>query len=166
MDKNYPQPIDESMHLEKEWFQEAKKQTRDTLGQFIDHLMTDYQHDYGTICHAIAAAALAATYAADNSPQGGITGFQAGFIMWDFIKQWMYPTNTCGLKIVDYDNMLYPQYERHFDKTIPSHTWELLQAQAKELLKTEAHDAHNEVYKHWQSIANGQVPFGYIIEEN
>lgn len=166
MDKNYPQPIDESMHLEKEWFQEAKKQTRDTLGQFIDHLMTDYQHDYGTICHAIAAAALAATYAADNSPQGGITGFQAGFIMWDFIKQWMYPTNTCGLKIVDYDNMLYPQYERHFDKTIPSHTWELLQAQAKELLKTEAHDAHNEVYKYWQSIANGQVPFGYIIEEN
>ncbi len=166
MDKNYPQPIDESMHLEKEWFQEAKKQTLDTLTQFIDHLMTDYQHDYGTICHAIAAAALAATYAADQSPQGGITGFQAGFIMWDFVRQWMYSNNECGLRLVNYDDMLFPQYQYKFEKIISPDTWNKIQEQAKELLKTEAHNAHNEVYKHWKSIANGQVPFGYIVEEN
>ena len=30
--------------------------------------------------------------------------------MWDFIIDWMYTSNQCGLRIVDYDDMLYPQY--------------------------------------------------------
>ena len=36
--------------------------------------------DYGTVCHAIALSAVART------AQGGITGFQAGAVMWEFIK--------------------------------------------------------------------------------
>lgn len=155
--------INEEMHLEKEWFEEARKQTLDTLSQFIDHLMTDYYHDYGTVCHAIAASALAATYAADSAPQGGITGFQASFIMWDFIKQWMKSNNKCGLKLVDYDDILYPQYKYKFDKTISQNTWEAIQKEAKRLLK-EADYAVDEVRVHWQSIVDGNVPFGYKVE--
>lgn len=157
--------INEEMHLENEWFKQAQDQTLDTLPQFINHLMNDYYHDYGTICHALSAIALAAIYAADKSPQGGITGFQASFIMWDFIKQWQYPHNICGLKIVDYDNMLYPQYKQNFEKTISNTAWNKLQQEAKNLLNNYNGDAVNEVIAHWRSIAEGQVPFGYTVTE-
>lgn len=159
------QVINEEMHLEKEWFEEAKKQTVDILPQFINHIMSDYQHDYGTICHAIAAAALAATYAADNTPRGGITGFQASFVMWDYIKQWMKPNNECGLKLIDYDDMLYPQYEYKYEKTISSETWRRLQEEAAKNLK-EVDYAVNEVCAHWQSIVDGKIPFGYKVKDN
>lgn len=154
--------INEEMHLEKEWFEEAQKQTLETLPQFINHLMTDYCHDYGTICHAIAASAIAAAYAADSTPQGGITGFQASFIMWDFIKQWMKPNNKCGLKLIDYDDMLYPQYDYKYEKTITQHTWETIQKEAAKLLN-ENNGAVDEVRAHWQSIVDGKVPFGYKV---
>ena len=98
------------MHPEKEWFKQAKKQTIETLPEFMNHIMNDYCHDYGTVCHAVAACAMAAVYAANHHPSGGITGFQAGFVMWDIIRQTNYPSNKCGMKLIDYDNMLYPQY--------------------------------------------------------
>lgn len=68
----------------------------------------EYNVDYGGAPRAIAQAALATAwwFASDF----GITGFQAGCVMWDFIIDWMYTSNQCGLRIVDYDDMLYPQY--------------------------------------------------------
>lgn len=159
--------ITEEMHLEKEWFANAKKQTLETLPAFMKHVLNDYCHDYGTICHAISACAIAAAWAADGSEQGGITGFQAGFVMWDVIRQWRYPSNKCGLKIIDYDNMLFPQYEYKFsDKEIPQSTWESLQKQAEELLREEKPYAHETVIEHWQSIIDGNVPFGYTVKED
>ena len=157
--------INEEMHVEKEWFKEAKEQTIETLPQFINHLMNDYRHDYGTICHALSAAALAAVYAADKSPQGGITGFQASFIMWDFIKQWMYPYNKCGLRLVDYDDMLFPQYQDKFEKTISPNTWSEIQEQARKYV-AENDTVHPNVLAHWKSIINGKIPFEYIVKEN
>ena len=32
----------EEMHLEKEWFEEAGKQTLETLPAFMDHVLNDY----------------------------------------------------------------------------------------------------------------------------
>lgn len=46
------------------------------------------EHDYGTICVAIGAIAAAAARAADRSPNGGITGFQAGAVFWEFTRAW------------------------------------------------------------------------------
>ena len=158
-------PINEEMHLEKEWFSEAKKQTPETLIDFINHVMNDYIHDYGTVCHAISACAIAAAWAANEAPGscGGITGFQAGFVMWDFIRQWEFPSNKCGLKIVNYDNMLYPQYEEKFAKTISKDAWALIQKEAVERLKDCEH-CHSDVVMHWKSIVGGEVPFGYVID--
>lgn len=157
--------ITEEMHLEKEWFEEAKKQTLATLPKFMEHVLYDYLHDYGTICHAISACALAATYAADASDCGGITGFQAGFVMWNFVRQWIYPGNRSSLRIVDYDDMLYPQHESKFQKTITKTTWELLQKEAGERIKKYP-EAHDTVKLHWASIVAGKVPFGYTVVED
>lgn len=157
--------INEKMRPEENWFKDAYTQTLESLPKFIDHVMNDYQHDYGTICHAVAACALAAVHAADNLPNGGITGYQAGFVMWDIIRQMNYPTNKCGMKLLDYDNMLYPQYANRFQKTIRENTWKALQEQARELLNT-SKTAHPAVRAHWESIAAGNIPFGFTIRED
>lgn len=159
--------INEEQHLEKEWFKEAEEQTIETLPAFINHIMNDYEHDYGTICHAISACSLAAAWAVNKHPQGHITGFQAGFVMWDFIKEWKYSSNQTGLRIVDYDDMLYPQYKDKFDKIISNETFECIQKAAKENLDEvkQGREAHPDVIKHWKSIVAGNVPFGYKIKE-
>lgn len=159
-------PITEKMHLEKEWFADAKKQTIETLPNFMNHVLNDYCHDYGTICHAITACSIAAAWAVDNSEHGGITGFQASCVMWEFVRQWSYPNNKCGLKIIDFDNMLYPQYEVEFiEQEIPKEVWKSLQEQAKELLETKT-VASDWVIRHWQGITKGIVPFGYTVKND
>ena len=158
------QVINEDMHLEEQWFAEAAKQTPETLMEFFNHVMNDYVHDCWTICHAVAACAIAAAWAADRSEgaQGGITGSQAGFVMWDFIRQWEYSSNKSGMRLVDFDNMLYPQYEYRFDKAISKRVWESLQEQAKENLEAKEYAA-DEARAHWQSIVDGHVPCGYKV---
>jgi hypothetical protein len=158
--------VTEEMRPEKEWFKEARKQTLETLPKFIDHVMNDYVHDYGTVCHAISACAIAAAWAANECKGacGGITGFQASFVMWDFVKQWSYTDNKTALKILDYDKMLFPQYEDNFQKTMQKATWEVIQAEAKKKLES-AKSAHPDVVAHWKSIVAGNVPFGYTVEK-
>jgi len=157
--------ITEDMHPEKEWFEQAQKQTIEILPDFMNHLMNDYCHDYGTVCHAVAACALAAVYAANKSESGGITGFQAGFVMWDFIRQMNYRSNECGMKLLNYDDMLYPQYAYKFEKTIAPDTWKALQEAAEKKIEQDSEYAHPEVMKHWKSVADGVIPFGYQVKE-
>lgn len=149
---------------EKQLYKEAMKQTTDTIGDFIKHAMCDYQHDYGSVCVAVAACAIAAVYASNKTPQGGITGFQAGFIMFEFARQLCYTGNKCGLRMINYDDMLYPQYENKFRQTISKETFEALQEEARKKIE-EYTNAHPAVINHWKSIVDGVVPFGYKIEE-
>lgn len=158
------QAITEEMHLEKEWFEQASKiETIDQLTEFINHLLNDYWHDYGTVCHAIGAAAVATAWYSAHVE--GISGFQAGFVMWDFIRYWTKPDNKCGLKLVDYDNFLYPQYQYKYEKTISKDTWRSIQEQAKKNLESNE-DACFEVRDHWKNIVCGIVPFGYKVEDD
>ena len=158
--------INEEMHLENEWFEQAKKQTLETIPEFVRHIMNDYVHDYGTVCHAVSACAVAAAWAANEEPQGGITGFQAGFVMWDFVKQWSFSNNKTGLRILDYDNLLYPQYGYKFDKTISTNTWEAIRAQAKVYLDEKKEYVHQNVEAHWRSIVDGVVPHGFVVKDD
>lgn len=156
--------ITENMHLEKEWFEQTSKiETIDQLTEFINHVISDYDHDYGTVCHAIGAAAVAAAWYGANVQ--GITGFQASFVMWDFIKYWIKKHNECGLKLVDYDDFLYPQYQYKFDKTISKDVWMRIQKTAKNNLESNE-VACPEVRNHWMNIACGIVPFGYKLEDD
>jgi hypothetical protein len=117
------------------WQEEARKQTLETLPAFLQKLATGYTHDYGTICHALAAAACGAAWAMNASEQGHITGFQGGAVMWQFIRAWQYSGNECGLRILDYDNMLYPQYADKFTgQYIDADTWKRVQDLAKRKL--------------------------------
>lgn len=99
----------------------------------------------------------------NNDPHGGITGFQAGAVMWEFVRNWMHEDGP--MKLVKYDNMLYPQYEDNFDKVISKETFSYLQEKAKENLENR-NGAASRVIDHWQSIVDGNVPFGYKIKED
>ena len=164
--------LEEELHHEfkiKAELEEKRKdiKTFDDLVAFIKDIETNYNCGYGDAPRAMAQAALAVSWYL--SSEFGITGFQAGCVMWDFILGWMKTGNQCGLKLVDYDEMLYPQYDYKFDKTISSDTWELLQKRAKELLEEDDNSklsAHPHVRYHWESIVNGEVPFGYAVVDD
>jgi len=81
--------ITEESGTHEEWYKEARNiRNIKQLKKFIKK-MKSYNHDYGTICHAMTAAALAAMWVVDRDPIcGGITGFQAGCIMWEFMRRW------------------------------------------------------------------------------
>lgn len=138
--------------------------TFDELVEFLRDVKDNYDCGYGEAPRAMAQASLAVAWYLSN--EFGITGFQAGAVMWDFIRDWRYDNNKCGLKIIDFDNMLYPQYEHRYQKTISCDTWEALQKNAKELLEEYGegkYRAHPDVIAHWKSIVDGVVPFGYEV---
>lgn len=161
------QPITEEMGIHKAWY-DVKPKTPDELAAFVRMLLTEYSHDYGTICHAAAAAALAGvrTINADQD-QGGITGFQAYQIMFQFVHKWLQIDGPFGVR--EFRDMLYPQNEVKF-RSIPLTVFGWLQEQAKAKLAEAAAEADGvhaakTVLDHWQSLVDGKVPFGYRVKE-
>jgi len=154
--------IDEA-EARKDWHGRAKNMTLAELPEFLRELSEDYQHDYGTICVAIGAAAVAAAWAMENSPQGGITGFQASCITWEMIRGWNGSMlGETGSRIQNFDDLLFPQYAHKFS-SIGSEVWKRLQEKAIANLESTP-DASQGVIDHWISIAEGNVPFGLRIE--
>lgn len=139
--------------------------TKKDLDALLKEVINDKELDYGKIVYAMSACMIATLKYIDRSDVGGITGFQASFVGWEMIREFIIYDNKTSMKIVDYDEMLYPQYEMEFQKTISQNTWKSLQKQAEIRLK-ESPDAHPEVIEHWKSIVEGKVPFGYKVEEN
>jgi hypothetical protein len=151
----------------EKWFAIARSddmRTYDELTEFLKLLMTKYNHDYGTVIEAMTAGAIAAIHVMNGDKfQGGITGFQAGCIMWEFIKRFNHLEGP--MRLIMFEKMLYPQYEYNFERTISKETWEWLQEKAKEKMCKE-NRAHPDVEAHWQTIIDGKVPFGYTIKED
>lgn len=154
--------ITEEMGIHKQWYEEAREMTVEGLPAFIDKLTTAYQHDYGTICHACAAGAVAAASAINKSPSGGITGFQAGAIMWEFMRHWNHVEGPA--RLLDYNDLLFPQMEYKF-RSISPDTWKDVQEKAQANLANGKDHVHPDVLAHWQSIAGGAVPFGLQVSE-
>lgn len=157
--------ITEEMGLHDEWYKRAKSMKPDDLPEFFREMTEDYVHDYGTVCHAMAAIGLAAMYAFNKSDgaRGGITGFQAGCVMWNVIRHMNYESNKCGLRLQNMDDLLYPQYEYKFT-AISEETWDSVKREAQNCL-LEREYAHPAVVAHWKSIVDGNIPFGLRIED-
>lgn len=152
--------------IERDELREKRKNinTFDDLVAFLKDIEENYGDGYGEAPRSMAQACVAV--GAYFSNVYGITGFQASFVMWDFIRDWAFNDNECGLKLVDYDDMLYPQYEYNFEKVISAETWEALQKTAKAKLDEEDGFVCGSVRNHWQSIVDGHVPFGYVVKED
>ena len=155
--------ITEEDNVQELWMKEAKGMTLDGLSEFLRKLAEDYEHDYGTICHAIAAAAVAAAWSVERTPQGGITGSQAGAVAWEMLRGWNSSMlGEVGTRILKMDDLLYPQYADRFT-TIDADTFARLSEKAKENLSGDLEHTSPDVLSHWQEIANGKPPFGLRI---
>lgn len=155
--------ISEEDGTHKEWMVRAKEMTLADLPEFLRHLSEDYEHDYGTICHAIASAAVAAAWAMDRTPQGGITGSQAGAVTWEILRGWNSSMiGEMGSRIQNMDNLLYPQYARDFT-SIKESTLERVREEAAKRLAGDCENVALCVLEHWKFIANGGVPFGLEV---
>jgi len=156
----------DEQELRKMWVARARDRsmTMETLPAFLKEL-ADFEHDYGSICVAIGAAALAAAHVIDRSPRGGITGFQAGAVGWEFLRGWhQWPEDGVGHQLIDFDHLLYPQYEATFTTMSRDVFGRLQEAARKHLAEADAH-MHPNVRSHLQKIVKGRVPFGLGLRE-
>ena len=136
------------------------------LDKLLREVIKSKDLDYGKIVYAICGCMIATCNYINRSEVGGITGFQAGFIGWEMIKEYTITfNNQFGMKILNYGDLLYPQNEELFEKALDKDTWEALRKKAYENMK-DSPDAHPRVFNHWKSIFQGEVPFGFVIREN
>lgn len=85
-------------------------------------------------------------------------------IMWQFIRHWLPEFAFSPLRMVIYEDLLYPQFEKNF-KTITPDIFKWVQESAKSSL--EKHKSASPTLKaHWQSIIDGQIPYGLMLEED
>lgn len=149
-----------------DWRKEASSMTLQKLPNFLNNIVNNYHHDYGTICHVIAVGAAATMWALNNEKgsNGGITGFQSGAVMWETIMNWQTHLRGKPLRLVDYSNMIFPQYEYKFEKTLSPSVWNTIKDEAKKVLSEMGPGrGHPDVIAHMENIVAGIIPFGYTI---
>ncbi len=85
-------------------------------------------------------------------------------IMWQFIRHWLPEFAFSPLRMVIYEDLLYPQFEKNF-KTITPDIFKWVQESAKNSL--ERHKSASPALKaHWQSVVDGQIPYDLMLEED
>lgn len=157
--------IREEDKLDESWFRNASEvKTPEDLIAFMRQVMNGYVHDYGSVCKAIAACAVAAAWCANRAEgaNGGITGFQSGAVMWQFVKAWMHLDSP--LRLIDFRQMLYPQSAARFERTLDPQSWAWVQGEARRLLREGA--GAPAVLQHWKDITDGKVPFGFLVSDD
>lgn len=70
----------------------------DELIEFLRYVKDNCNCGYGEAPRSIAQASLAVAWY--FASEFGITGFQAGCTVWDFIRDWEYYNNKCGLRLL------------------------------------------------------------------
>ena len=161
--------LDEKRDAEiwKKWFEEARRSRLDdgSLLKFLKRLVGKYEHDYGTIVHAMTAAAIAGAYAVDHSSQGGITGFQHSCFIMDLLEKERFSNNKFGFFIRDIDDILYPQHQDKFCKLkITRKLADRISREATMNLATTDRCASS-VRDWWRRLANGDFPRWVEIDE-
>ncbi len=149
-----------------EWLEKAKHVSREELPSFIDETMKKGD-GYFDLIYAVSSCCIATMHACAN----GMTGYQASRVPLIFLQNINGTGTKIGFKVVDYDNMMYPQYEYYFKVTLTKDMMEALQEEAIKKLEEYA-DRPNEdkmiapsVLKHWIKLATGEPPYGLEVEE-
>lgn len=140
--------------MTEQQMREAEAPTHDTsaeLAAYIDSL-TEREHDYGTCVYAMSLAAVAAFN--HVARKLGVTGFQASCADMDIIRRTR--RFTSGFRILDYGDLLYPQYRDKFDSCafdalLVEHASDLAK-QARQKL-AESPNAHPDALAHWALLA-------------
>jgi hypothetical protein len=88
---------------------------------------------------------------------------QAEQVGWLLVRD-LFLVGGSPLRLINYAELLHPQFEEKFT-TIPPATWAEVQRHARTMLANPlAQYASEEARRHWQSIADGNVPFGLKVQ--
>ena len=160
---NKPFVSEDNKDIIDSWYKRAREVTPETFGDLINELLHGYELDYGTKVHAAAACTIAMFNACDDI--FGFSGFQASASIMQVLYKLNYPCNKTGIRVIDYDEMLYPQYKDKF-RGISRKTWESLRKRADELINENDKSAVDlSVLHHWLGVSSGLIPFGYYISD-
>ena len=77
-------PLTEQEYKELIYKKAKEIKTKQDLDALLDGVINDKELDYGKICYAISGCMLAVLNYIDDSEVGGITGFQASIIGWQW----------------------------------------------------------------------------------
>lgn len=136
------------------------------LTDFLKMLVRKYRgKDKNYAKHQVIAQAALAT-AWYMTIQIGRDSSMVYHIAREFIEGYVGAGKEVGVKIINYDKMLFPQFEHQFkdEKTISADVWHNLQTAAREILRRDGYLASERVIEHLQSIVDGVVPFGYTVK--
>jgi hypothetical protein len=159
---NKPFVSEDNKDIIDSWYKRAREVTPETFGDFINELLHGYDLDYGAKIHAAAACSIAMFNACSDI--FSFSDFQGSASAIQILYKLNYPCNKTGIRVIDYDDMLYPQYEDRF-RSIRRDTWEYLRKRADELIAERQSTADPSVLHHWMNISFGGVPFGYYISD-
>lgn len=119
----------------------------------------EYYPDYGASCHVVAALMLAA--GRYSSYRYDVTNFMAGCVIWEVIER--FGVFGKGKKaIINWANMLYPQYDYTMPRSIDRKTFEWVVALSKKEDLTRGTDA---VINRIKCLQQGNVPEGFYIRK-
>ena len=77
-----------------------------------------------------------------------------------------FPDNKLGFTVINYDDLLYPQYEYRFtERKISAEGAEKLRREAKARIGESDGMTHPAVIAWWQKLADGQFPEWLKVEE-
>lgn len=128
-----------------------RPQSDEDLALIVETL-SERTHDYGTCVYAMSIAAEAAFNLIAHKL--GVTGFQASCADMDVLRRTRRLKD--GFQILNYNDLLYPQYEHNFSEcswaALLHKNKDSLREKAKSLL-TESPNAHPDVLVHWQRLA-------------
>lgn len=153
--------IDHEFTCRKKWQRAARECKSINDFNALAKEIEEYEHDYGTCVVGVGALAIAGAWLGANGQ--GITGFQAGCVLWEFICAWQFEDNKIGLRLVNMDDLLFPQDADKFRNTISADQAQRLKEEAAKRL-IESPDAAESVRDHWLSLADGVLPFGFSVE--
>jgi hypothetical protein len=147
----------EFKELKQEWFKFEPK-TEQELFDFIHKLTTEYANDYGTCVH-MCVALMKATFEYFNELEG-MTGFQVGCMKWEVLQEIFGVRDEIGMKLLSYENIFYPQYDKEFSKiTIDKKQFDkIIKMARKELREADTNFVHPNVIMRWQELAAGILP--------
>lgn len=142
--------------------------TFDGVANLVLDFLEKYEHGVDTLPHVVAVAAVAAATVVANSPQGQAVGMDKS-VMAHNLATWKFIGEFGGfdegpMRLLQYGQMLYPQTEKKFEKTIDKATMGWLEEKAKEALES-GREIAPKVRMHLECISVGIPPFGYAIEE-
>lgn len=156
------------MNPQIQWFATAKNlKNFHEFRDFRKQILYETEHDYATLAHAAGALLIGLAHATANSLD--LSPLQSLYAMFDFVKEYRYSSNRCGISIMDYDNFLKPNMDEYFEKSISQDVWERIQAEAQsrlaeiENIKDGEPMPNEDEINHYKNIAEGKVPYGYVV---